>query len=340
MNLKKLFNIAPYTKKVKDGFSNNSDYFGDWYGEGQIDFSKVINPDEEGELYLVKIWSGSGYVLDVYLVNANNEYDAIDKVFEWSYENEGANKIIFDYDDASDYAKWVWEDDSELQKDYESFDDFEQDFFDEHYVSNTDYTLFAYSANFFVGKVPQEYLNKEVSDSYDNVSDAEDEKWKRYEDITWDSEDLESSKNAVRMLADLYGVDVVVDLDEDGEFGNLDVFAVLEEEGFVDDDNVSDEEDEIENWEDYRFVFTIYDKDGEIIDQFDGTDVYPELIDTVYDDNMAIELAKEALHNYAESYDGEGDVIEISVDAHEYDMERDDFNGNMREVYSEEYDLH
>lgn len=51
--------------------------------------------------------------------------------------------------------------------------------------------------------------------------------------ITWDSEDLLSSKNAVMMLANRYGVDVVFELDEDGEFGNLDVSAVLEEGGFL-----------------------------------------------------------------------------------------------------------
>lgn len=93
------------------------------------------------------------------------------------------------------------------------------------------------------------------------------------------------------------------------------------------------------NWEDYRFTFTVYDNDGEIIDQFDGTEVYTELSDTLYDDDSAIELAKEALHNYAESYDGEGDKFVISVDAHEYDMGADDFSGKVREVYSEEYDL-
>lgn len=35
------------------------------------------------------------------------------------------------------------------------------------------------------------------------------------------------------MLANRYGVDVVLELDDDGEFGNLDVCAVLEEAGFI-----------------------------------------------------------------------------------------------------------
>lgn len=57
-----------------------------------------------------------------------------------------------------------------------------------------------------------------------------------YGKITWDSEDLVSSKNAVVMLANRYGVDVVFELDEDGEFGNLDACAVLEEAGFIDEE--------------------------------------------------------------------------------------------------------
>lgn len=51
--------------------------------------------------------------------------------------------------------------------------------------------------------------------------------------ITWNEEDLVSSKNAVVMLANRYGVDVVFELEEDGEFGNLDVSSVLEEAGFI-----------------------------------------------------------------------------------------------------------
>lgn len=54
--------------------------------------------------------------------------------------------------------------------------------------------------------------------------------------ITWNEEDLVSSKNAVVMLANRYGVDVVFELEEDGEFGNLDVSSVLEEAGFIADD--------------------------------------------------------------------------------------------------------
>lgn len=54
-----------------------------------------------------------------------------------------------------------------------------------------------------------------------------------YGNITWNSEDLISSKNAVVMLTNKYGVDVVFELEDDGEFGNIDVCAVLEEAGFI-----------------------------------------------------------------------------------------------------------
>ena len=91
---------AKHLKQVRKraGYSNNPNYFGDWFGDGQIDFSQIINPNDSGDVYMVKMWGGSGYILDVYLVKAQDEYDAMDKVFEWSYENEGANNIVFDYD--------------------------------------------------------------------------------------------------------------------------------------------------------------------------------------------------------------------------------------------------
>lgn len=143
-------------------------------------------------------------------------------------------------------------------------------------------------------------------------------------------EDFATAEEAKYVLEDYYNLGGWVE----------DLEAEDEEEEISDSVDEEDEDDEIENWEDYRFTFTIFDEDGEIIDQYDGTDVYPELSDTLYDDYSAIEIAKDALHNYAKSYDGEGDKIVISVDADEYDMSRDDYSGKVREVYSEEYDLH
>ena len=90
-------NISDSKRKVKDGFSNNPNYFGDWYGEGQIDFSAIINPEDDGDVYMVKLWCGSGYILDVYLCKAHDIYEAMDIVFDWSYKNEGENEMVFDY---------------------------------------------------------------------------------------------------------------------------------------------------------------------------------------------------------------------------------------------------
>lgn len=154
------------------GFSNNSDYFGDWYGKGQIDFNAIINPDDEGDVWMVKMWSGSGYALDVYLCKAHDYAEAMDIVFNWSYDNEGANKIVFDYDYLinecqENFEKYPDYFGTDLSDDYEEF---EMRWF-EDYVSSENYDLFARSENFFVDKVPDEYLvnsRKPIKSENDN----------------------------------------------------------------------------------------------------------------------------------------------------------------------------
>ena len=53
-----------------------------------------------------------------------------------------------------------------------------------------------------------------------------------YRDLSWDSQDLIACKNAVRIIADLYGLEEVSALDAEYAFGNLDVEAVLGELGY------------------------------------------------------------------------------------------------------------
>lgn len=150
-------------RKVKDGYSNNPNYFGDWYGEGQIDFDAIINPEDDGDLYMVKIWGGSGYVLDVYLVKAFGWDDAIDIVFDWSYENEGANNIIFDYEYLSkrcheDYEDEYWYGkDGGKPSDTMTYDEFEAEWMN-GYIPNSNYDLFAIDENFSVDVVPQDVI--------------------------------------------------------------------------------------------------------------------------------------------------------------------------------------
>ena len=154
--------------KIKAGYSNNPDYYGDWFGDGQIDFSKVIDAEAPGDIYMVKIWGGSGYVLDVYLVKANDYEEAIDKVFEWSYNNEGKNNIIFDWEYLAKDCHEDYETDGFLGEgkpsDTMDYEEFEERWM-EDMVSNSDYSLFALTENFFVDKVPTEYLPKEQNKS-------------------------------------------------------------------------------------------------------------------------------------------------------------------------------
>ena len=139
-------------KKGNFGISNNPNYFGDWYGEGQIDKEKILNNDGEGDVYLVKIWSGSGYALDVYLVRAIDFYEAIDIVFEWSRKNE--KDMIFSREEVEKFAEDAWKDYGKGKGGEK--EDFIEDYIDTEFIASSDYDLFARSENFFVDKVPQE----------------------------------------------------------------------------------------------------------------------------------------------------------------------------------------
>lgn len=158
-----LVEISNSRKAVESGYSNNSDYVGDWFGEGQIDFSKVINPDASGDVYMVKLWGGSGYLMDVYLAKAYNVYDAIDSVLDWSYVNEGNNDKVFDYDylrnlASEDYESYLERPDHWSCEEGLSEEEFIDWWIDDSYICNDDYTLFAYEENFFADKVPEKYL--------------------------------------------------------------------------------------------------------------------------------------------------------------------------------------
>lgn len=175
-----------YARKIlndylKSGYSNNPDYVGDWFGKGQIDFNAIINPEDDGDVWMVKMWSGSGYTLDVYLCKATNLYDAIDTVFEWSWENEGENNMVFDLDYVYKEADEYFESDPDMygngELDKEEYEDY---FIQDQYVGDSNYELFARSENFFVDKVPENVLaenqkpvqnsRKPVKSSADNIS--------------------------------------------------------------------------------------------------------------------------------------------------------------------------
>ena len=155
--LNELLSNSANRKPIKSGFSNNPDYVGDWYGKGQIDFNAIINPEDSGDIYMVKMWSGAGYVLDVYLCKATNIYDAMDIVFNWSWEHEGENNIVFDFDYVRNEAAEYYKSDPDMFGENIDEEEFEDLFISEYYVSN-DYSLFARSENFFVDKVPENVL--------------------------------------------------------------------------------------------------------------------------------------------------------------------------------------
>lgn len=166
--------IKKSSLKKKAGYSNNPNYFGDWFGKGQIDFSKIINPNDSGDVWMIKIWCGSGYIMDVYLVKANDNIDAIDKVFEWSYENEGHNKIIFDREYLENEAKQYFKEEPDMFNDPTmNEEEFIDRYLEDGLISNSDYSLFSRDDSFFVNKVPNEYLNKSQASLKKKAADAD-----------------------------------------------------------------------------------------------------------------------------------------------------------------------
>ena len=196
-----------YARKIlndylKSGYSNNPDYVGDWFGKGQIDFNAIINPEDDGDVWMVKMWSGSGYTLDVYLCKATNLYDAIDTVFEWSWENEGENNMVFDLDYVYKEADEYFESDPDMygngELDKEEYEDY---FIQDQYVGDSNYGLFARSENFFVDKVPEDVLaenQKPVQNSRKPVKSGFEYTYEQYNSI-----DKMSLKEYISKLADL-----------------------------------------------------------------------------------------------------------------------------------------
>ena len=128
------------------------------FGGSEIDYSEVINPNDDGDIWLVKMWSGSGYLTTPYVVKANDVYEAIDRTFDYEYADE-PNKLVFDYNYVSNEAHYMYKSDPDLYGEGVSEDDFVDKYIEETYVSNDDYDKFSLEENFFVDKVPDEYLS-------------------------------------------------------------------------------------------------------------------------------------------------------------------------------------
>ena len=256
--------IIESRKAIKSGSANNPDYVGDWYGEGQINWDSVINPDDPGDLWMVKLWSGSGYNLDVYLVNASDVYDAIDTVFEWSYNNEGKNKLVFDNDFVYNDAHEMYRDSPDLFGEVTDEDDFVDRYIEEFYVANDDYSLFALEENFFVDKVPDSYKNK-VNSSKKIKSGCHGKRVKKNIKSSYDdsieiypyNEDADPHSDedlALSYVVEVYG-DEFVNLDDNTLKEMRDMLELyFDDEAYVRDWNIMNPDYQIESIEEVGSV--------------------------------------------------------------------------------------
>lgn len=122
----------------------------------------IINPQDAGDLYYITIWCGQGGVLDEYYVYARDYEQAIDLVFDYSYENGDGNVFgyeqtqewcVDDYNNKNYYGDGVAPKDA-WNGDFEGFaDEWYEDF-----ESNTGMSLFAFKDNFSITEVTPEML--------------------------------------------------------------------------------------------------------------------------------------------------------------------------------------
>ena len=64
----------------------------------------VVNDESDGKPYMVRIWSGSGYLLPAFKAFANNEQDALEHVVAY-LDNEGENYLFADKEYSQAYAE-------------------------------------------------------------------------------------------------------------------------------------------------------------------------------------------------------------------------------------------
>lgn len=115
------------------------------------DWQFVNNESDGKDLYAVKLWWGSGYLLDCYAAYANDPEDALNYVVAYIEENSPKLLKITD-SDASDMLKDIENGDA-------SEDDFDEIFL---YVDspNAKRTHYLYSENIFIDKFPKNKMPK------------------------------------------------------------------------------------------------------------------------------------------------------------------------------------
>ena len=120
-------------------------------------YKNMLNKDGKGEIWLVKLWPGSGYRTVPYFVKAENEYDALELVMQKAYK-DSPNGLVIDREEAEKIKDSLSEDgkcDSE---------EVEQDF-RELFIANENDDLFVRTENLFICTVQEDMLKK-----YDNAA--------------------------------------------------------------------------------------------------------------------------------------------------------------------------
>lgn len=187
-----------------NSFTDYSKDFTDYY---------IVNKPEDGEVaYSLGIWTGSGYYVARFLCFADEEYEAIDRTFDYCNEKykdqfvfnrseveEAASRYLDMYDEyekledmekeleelKNKYSDHVnnldnW---TEYRQAERRMDELEYEieplreelidrYVDENYVSNEEYTLYAYAENFRIDETPKEIADEILSQNAENLEES------------------------------------------------------------------------------------------------------------------------------------------------------------------------
>ena len=182
------------------------------YSKDFTDYYIVNKPEDGEVAYSLGIWTGAGYYVARFLCFADNVYEAIDRTFDYCNEKykdqfvfnrseveEAASRYLDMYDEYekledmekeleelkdkySDHVNNLdnW---TEYRQAERRMDELEYEieplreelidrYIDENYVSNEEYTLYAYAENFRIDETPKEIADEILSQNAENLEES------------------------------------------------------------------------------------------------------------------------------------------------------------------------
>jgi len=146
--------------------------------------SDIINPNDEGKLWAIFMWPGSGYLLNTTLVRADDYYDAISRALVYEY-NQGNYALVQDDIMLDEELREYYKDELANMSEDEQYE-FLDNIIRENYISGEGMvsggegadTLYTRAENFSFEEVPEENIIYDTVSSFRRSVRAGCGKWK------------------------------------------------------------------------------------------------------------------------------------------------------------------